>query len=158
MTQAHESRPWHPLIAQMLLRADIIERWSTGTLNIINWCRENHTPIPTWEARAGYRCISHMNLLSVTNALKFRCTLISPQRMPFWIVNGRESSLDIIPVYSPGAIQVQENFISQQDSRQAKKPEMTRVKSSTVSTSKAIISISANPFPLIDGCCGHPPQ
>ena len=53
LTQAHESRPWNPLIAQVLYRAGIIERWGTGTLNIMDWCRENHAPVPTWEERAG---------------------------------------------------------------------------------------------------------
>ena len=53
LTQAHESRPWNPLIAQVLYRAGIIERWGTGTLNIIDWCRENHAPVPIWEERAG---------------------------------------------------------------------------------------------------------
>ena len=53
LTQAHESRPWNPLIAQVLYRAGIIERWGTGTLNIMDWCRENHALVPTWEVRAG---------------------------------------------------------------------------------------------------------
>ena len=53
LTQAHESRPWNPLIAQVLYRAGIIERWGTGTLNIMDWCRENHAPVPLWEERAG---------------------------------------------------------------------------------------------------------
>lgn len=53
LTQAHESRPWNPTIAQVLYRAGIIERWGTGTLNIMDWCRENHAPVPTWEERAG---------------------------------------------------------------------------------------------------------
>ena len=30
LTQAHVSRPWNPLIAQVLYRAGIIERWGNG--------------------------------------------------------------------------------------------------------------------------------
>lgn len=41
-------------------RAGIIERWGTGTLNIMDWCRENHAPVPTWEERAGSVVITFM--------------------------------------------------------------------------------------------------
>jgi predicted HTH transcriptional regulator len=46
LTIAHESRPWNPLIARVLYRAGIIERWGTGTLNIMDCCQENHAPVP----------------------------------------------------------------------------------------------------------------
>jgi ATP-dependent DNA helicase RecG len=46
--QPHESRPCNPLIANVFYRAGIIERWGTGTLNIIDWCRENGNPEPEW--------------------------------------------------------------------------------------------------------------
>ena len=48
LTEPHESRPWNPLIANVFYRAGIIEQWGTGTLNIIDWCRENHNPDPAW--------------------------------------------------------------------------------------------------------------
>lgn len=51
--EPHASRPWNPLIAAVLYRAGIIERWGTGTLNIIDWCRENDAPDPVWAERAG---------------------------------------------------------------------------------------------------------
>lgn len=46
--QPHESRPCNPLIANVFYRAGIIERWGTGTLNIIDWCRDNGNPEPEW--------------------------------------------------------------------------------------------------------------
>jgi ATP-dependent DNA helicase RecG len=46
----HASRPWNPIIASVLHRAGVIERWGSGTLNVIDWCREGHTPEPTWGA------------------------------------------------------------------------------------------------------------
>ncbi len=49
----HESRPWNPLIANVFYRAGIIEKWGTGTLNIIEWCKENGNPLPEWNVRAG---------------------------------------------------------------------------------------------------------
>lgn len=45
----HESRPWNPTIANVFYLNGIIERWGTGTNNIIDWCREIHAPAPTWE-------------------------------------------------------------------------------------------------------------
>ena len=34
-------------------RAGIIERWGTGTLNILDWWKENGNPPPTWKEQAG---------------------------------------------------------------------------------------------------------
>jgi len=53
LTIPHESKPWNPIIANVFYRAGIIERWGTGTLNIIDWCAENANPVPTWQEQAG---------------------------------------------------------------------------------------------------------
>ena len=53
LTKPHESKPWNPIIANVFYRAGIIERWGTGTLNIIDWCKENGNPEPTWQEQAG---------------------------------------------------------------------------------------------------------
>ncbi|KIC75913.1 hypothetical protein DB42_EL00050 [Neochlamydia sp. EPS4] len=52
LTRPHESKPWNPIIASVFYRAGIIEKWGMGTLNIIDWCKENGNPKPTWEVRA----------------------------------------------------------------------------------------------------------
>ena len=44
----NESKPWNPIIANVFYRAGIIERWGSGTLNILDWCKENGNPQPTW--------------------------------------------------------------------------------------------------------------
>jgi ATP-dependent DNA helicase RecG len=49
----HESRPWNPIIANVFYRAGIIERWGSGTLNILTWCRENGNPAPEWLEQTG---------------------------------------------------------------------------------------------------------
>ena len=51
--QPHESLPWNPLIAGVFYRAGIIEKWGTGTLNILDWCHENASPPPTYEEQTG---------------------------------------------------------------------------------------------------------
>jgi len=53
LTKPHESKPWNPIIANVFYRAGIIERWGTGTLNIIDWCADNGNPPPTWQEQAG---------------------------------------------------------------------------------------------------------
>lgn len=53
LTKPHESKPWNPIIANVFYRVGIIERWGTGTLNIIDWCAENGNPAPNWQEQAG---------------------------------------------------------------------------------------------------------
>jgi ATP-dependent DNA helicase RecG len=53
LTKPHESKPWNPIIANVFYRAGIIERWGSGTLNIIDWCDENGNPPPNWSEQAG---------------------------------------------------------------------------------------------------------
>ena len=48
----HASRPWNPIIASVLHRAGVIERWGSGTLNVIDWRREGRTPDPSWDSDA----------------------------------------------------------------------------------------------------------
>lgn len=52
LTKPHESKPWNPIIASVFYRAGVIEKWGMGTLNIIDWCKENGNPKPVWEVRA----------------------------------------------------------------------------------------------------------
>jgi ATP-dependent DNA helicase RecG len=53
LSKPHESRPWNPIIASVFYRAGVIERWGSGTLNIVDWCAENGNPPPTWKEEAG---------------------------------------------------------------------------------------------------------
>jgi len=54
LSKPHESRPWNPIIASSVFyRAGIIERWGSGTLNIVDWCSENGNPPPKWREEAG---------------------------------------------------------------------------------------------------------
>jgi ATP-dependent DNA helicase RecG len=53
LSKPHESRPWNPIIAGVFYRAGIIERWGSGTLNIVERCAENGNPPPMWREEAG---------------------------------------------------------------------------------------------------------
>jgi hypothetical protein len=48
----HRSRPWNPIIANVLYRAGIIEQWGTGPLNMLEWCRRMGAPAPTYAEQA----------------------------------------------------------------------------------------------------------
>ncbi len=48
LIRPHASKPWNPIVASVFYRAGIIEKWGTGTLNILDWCKENKNPSPTW--------------------------------------------------------------------------------------------------------------
>jgi len=45
----HRSMPWNPIIAGVLYRAGVIERWGMGTLSVIDWCRKNANADPVWD-------------------------------------------------------------------------------------------------------------
>ncbi|MFZ5831364.1 MAG: ATP-binding protein, partial [Planctomycetota bacterium] len=53
LAQPHQSRPWNSIIASVFYRAGIIEQWGTGTLKVIDWCRDNANPTPVWEEQSG---------------------------------------------------------------------------------------------------------
>lgn len=63
LTKPHESRPWNPIIANVFYRAGIIERWGSGTLNIIDRCMENGNPVPEWSEQAGSVFVSFLPAL-----------------------------------------------------------------------------------------------
>jgi ATP-dependent DNA helicase RecG len=52
LTKPHPSKPWNPLIASVFYRAGVIEQWGIGTLNILDWCKENGNPPPRWEEQS----------------------------------------------------------------------------------------------------------
>ena len=53
LARPHQSRPWNPIIASVFYRAGIIEQWGTGTLKVIDWCRDNANPVPAWTEDSG---------------------------------------------------------------------------------------------------------
>jgi hypothetical protein len=45
LAEPHQSRPWNPIVASVFYRAGIIEQWGTGTLKVVDWCRDNANPV-----------------------------------------------------------------------------------------------------------------
>jgi len=74
LTRPHESRPWNPIIANVFYRAGIIERWGSGTLNIIDWCSENENPSPVWSEEAGSVFVTFTPVVSKVDKVKSQAT------------------------------------------------------------------------------------
>ena len=49
----HDSIPYNPVIAEVLFRTCFLESWGSGTLRIIDACRERNIPEPVWSENAG---------------------------------------------------------------------------------------------------------
>ena len=84
----HESKPWNPLIANAFYRAGVIERWGSGTTNIISWCEDNGNPIPEWEERAGsvvvtFFPISEADTTQVTMEVTMEVSMEVARLLPF---------------------------------------------------------------------------
>lgn len=53
MKKEHKSIPVNPSLAQLLFLIGYIERWGTGTNEIVKWCREYNLPEPIFKEIAG---------------------------------------------------------------------------------------------------------
>ena len=45
----HESKSWNQIVASVFPRTGVIERWGSGTLKILDGCREFRCPPPEWK-------------------------------------------------------------------------------------------------------------
>ena len=48
LLQKHSSHPINPEIANAFFRAGMIESWGLGTERIVDYCRQNHSPKPSF--------------------------------------------------------------------------------------------------------------
>lgn len=53
LTRDHDSKPRNPLLAELLYRRGLIEKWGRGTQKIIDLCVAAGHPTPEFEERAG---------------------------------------------------------------------------------------------------------
>ena len=52
--QPHDSHPRNPLIANVLYLSTYLEKWGSGVARIIEACKEQGVPEPTYEDRGGF--------------------------------------------------------------------------------------------------------
>jgi ATP-dependent DNA helicase RecG len=70
LSRPHESKPWNPIIANVFYRAGIIEKWGSATLNIIEWCKANTNPKPSWNEQLGSVVLTISPISEAALALK----------------------------------------------------------------------------------------
>jgi predicted HTH transcriptional regulator len=83
------AKPWNPLIANAFYRAGVIERWGSGTTNIISWCEDNGNPIPKWEERAGSVVVTFFPISEVdTPQVTMEVTMEVARLLPLGLGSG----------------------------------------------------------------------
>lgn len=84
LKEPHESKAWNPLIANAFYREGIIERWETGTTNIIDWCEGNSNPVPRWQERAGSVVVTFFSIADrKTSEVTPQVTMEVAKLLPF---------------------------------------------------------------------------
>lgn len=53
LTQPHDSFPYNPVLAEVLFQTKFLEKWGTGVKRIMDVCRANNVPAPTWSCDHG---------------------------------------------------------------------------------------------------------
>ena len=52
LREPHDSLPRNPILAQIFYYANLVEKWGSGTIRMIQACREQGLPIPVFESSA----------------------------------------------------------------------------------------------------------
>ena len=63
----HATRPRNPRFAGALHQANVIEKWGTGTLRIIQACKDRDMPLPEFTSESGYFVVRLSKQASFTN-------------------------------------------------------------------------------------------
>lgn len=57
LKRSHKSIPVNPLLANILFLVKYIEKWGTGTNDIVKWCLEEGLPEPIFKEESGGLCV-----------------------------------------------------------------------------------------------------
>ena len=66
--QSHGSYPYNPVIAEVLFRTTFLESWGSGASRIIDACKAQDVPEPTWSINGGFICVTFVR--PITDPLK----------------------------------------------------------------------------------------
>ena len=71
------------IIAETFYRSGIIEKWGTGTLKIIDWCKSGSTPPPIWNEQSVTLCLTFYPALPFEKAATPQVTpQVTPEVTP----------------------------------------------------------------------------
>ena len=66
--QSHGSYPYNPIMAEVLYRTTFLESWGSGAYRIIEACKAQNVPEPTWSINGGFICVTFVR--PITDPMK----------------------------------------------------------------------------------------
>ena len=66
--QSHGSYPYNPIMAEVLYRTTFLESWGSGASRIMEACKAQNVPEPTWSINGGFICVTFVR--PITDPIK----------------------------------------------------------------------------------------
>ena len=66
--QSHSSYPYNPIMAEVLYRTTFLESWGSGASRIMEACKAQNVPEPTWSINGGFICVTFVR--PITDPMK----------------------------------------------------------------------------------------
>ena len=66
--QSHGSYPYNPIMAEVLYRTTFLESWGSGASRIMEACKAQNVPEPTWSINGGFICVTFVR--PITDPMK----------------------------------------------------------------------------------------
>ena len=96
--QSHGSYPYNPIMAEVLYRTTFLESWGSGASRIIEACKAQNVPEPTWSINGGFICVTFVRPIT------------DPMKTPVGLQLGL-SSEQVGPKLDPSSYQVRTKFV-----------------------------------------------
>jgi len=68
--QPHISYPYNPIIADVLFKSTFLENWGSGTGRIIDACKQQNVPEPTWSIQGGFVIVTFKRPLDESSTIQ----------------------------------------------------------------------------------------
>ena len=65
---SHGSYPYNPIMAEVLYRTTFLESWGSGASRIMEACKAQNVPEPTWSINGGFICVTFVR--PITDPMK----------------------------------------------------------------------------------------
>jgi ATP-dependent DNA helicase RecG len=65
---SHGSYPYNPIMAEVLYRTTFLESWGSGASRIVDACKAQNVPEPTWTINGGFICVTFVR--PITDPMK----------------------------------------------------------------------------------------
>ena len=96
--QSHGSYPYNPIMAEVLYRTTFLESWGSGASRIMEACKAQNVPEPTWSINGGFICVTFVRPIT------------DPMKTPVGLQLGL-SSEQVGPKLDPSSYQVRTKFV-----------------------------------------------